>query len=369
MAERLFFDGKSYFSALIEAIDRAQETILLETYIFNFDSVGQAIIQALLKAASKKVKVQVLIDGMGSYENAYKIIKALSPACQVRIYRPLPWKLNHLPYATPFWELKTFFNINLRNHRKLVLIDQRLLFTGSFNITAEHVDDVVHVGWRDTGICLDTLDLTELSKICRLTWQNRNIKYSETIRGFFKAVKNNLTIRINSTWYRRRILHRDLLNRIKNATQRIWITNAYFIPDSALLKQLIAAAMRGVEVKILLPSRSDLSFMPWTSQTFYHKLLIAKVKIFEYLPSILHAKTLIIDDWMTIGSSNLNHRSLLHDLELDVVVQTEQAKQDLVRQFEKDLQRAVIIHLTDLKKRLWYQKLVGEILLRLRYLM
>ncbi len=367
MKETLFFDGKDYFEALINAIDQARSSIFLESYIFNFDEIGKLVIRALLRAAARQVKVKVLIDGLGSCDSANKIIEVLSPSCKVRIYHPLPWKLRHFLYAYPSVLLHSFFNINVRNHRKLVIIDQKLLFTGSFNITKEHVDDVNCIGWRDTGICLDSFDLTKLNQACNSAW--KNINYTETIRSFFRAVKNNLCVRINNTWYRRRILHRDLLNKIKQAKNRIWITNAYFVPDSALLKQLIGAAKRGVDVKILLPSRSDIAFMPWTSQTFYRKLLIVNTKIFEYLPAILHAKTLIIDDWMTIGSSNLNHRSLLHDLELDIVVQTDKAKEMLVMQFKKDIENAKVVQIEDLDKRTWYQKLIGEFLLHLRYLM
>src|SRR5207249_2714190 len=106
------------------------------------------------------------------------------------------------------------------------------------------------------------------------------------------------------------IYYKNLLRRLSRCEKRVWITNAYFIPDAFLMKKLQDAAKRGIDVRILLPRKSDIAIMPLASSMFYNRLLRSGVRIFEYLPKILHSKILIIDDWMLIGSSNLNHRSL-----------------------------------------------------------
>ncbi len=128
-------------------------------------------------------------------------------------------------------------------------------------------------------------------------------------------------------------------------------------------------AKRGVDVCILLPQKSDIIVMPWASSTFYLKLLKQGVKLFEYNNHVLHAKSLIIDSWMTIGSSNLNHRSILHDLEVDIVISTESAKEQLIKLFEDDTKNSTQITLDNWRRRPWYQRWIGHILLYMKYWM
>jgi cardiolipin synthase A/B len=133
------------------------------------------------------------------------------------------------------------------------------------------------------------------------------------------------------------------------------------------LKNLIDAAQRGVDVRILLPKRSDIFILPWTSATFYFHLVKSGVRIFEYLPSMLHAKTLIIDDWVSVGSSNLNHRSLLHDLEVDVNIRLPASKEIIMEQFINDLRHSVEVELDSWQKRPYYQRIIGPLLLYIKY--
>jgi cardiolipin synthase A/B len=220
--------------------------------------------------------------------------------------------------------------------------------------------------WRDTGVRLNHADLRDILQAFESSWAHTPIQ--ERMRHFFRHIRTNPVIRLNNTWYRRRILYKNLLRRIKKCQRRIWITNAYFVPDNFLLRRLIEVARLGVDVRILLPQESDVSFMPWASQTFYERLLRSGARVFEYTSSILHAKTLILDDWMTIGSSNLNYRSLLHDLEVDVNVRLPGSKQVLEQQFLHDLAQAKEVHLEGRQKRPWYQHIIAWIALYLKYL-
>ena len=159
-----------------------------------------------------------------------------------------------------------------------------------------------------------------------------------------------------------------MLRKIITCRHRIWITNAYFVPDNFLLRRLKEAAGSGVDVRILLPRKSDIAYMPWASSTFYFNLLKAGVRIFEYLPSVLHAKTLVLDDWALIGSSNLNHRSLLHDLEVDVLLSDSEPINCLAKQFLLDLENASEISLSSWQKhRPRYQRWLGRLLLYVKY--
>ncbi|MCM2323553.1 MAG: phospholipase D-like domain-containing protein [Oligoflexia bacterium] len=147
----------------------------------------------------------------------------------------------------------------------------------------------------------------------------------------------------------------------------MWITNAYFAPDILLARALRVAAWGGADVRVLVPKKSDIFFMPWVTEAFYHHLLRAGVRVYEFLPSILHAKTLLIDDWGTIGSSNLNHRSLLHDLEADFVVGHHESIDALATLFEEDLRQSREIFLGEWKGLPLSRRMVAKILLFFRY--
>lgn len=371
--EQIFFTGSDYFAMLISDIDHAQKSIELETYIFELDTLGKKIVSALTNAARRGVIVRLLVDGAGTPQwNSSAVKKLEQTGTQTRVFHPFPWRLwqwSRSRIKAPFLlKLIYFFlKINSRNHRKVCIIDKKISYIGSCNISKQHLSKNQNGGgWRDTGIRLEYINLKDLSLAFEAAWTHLPIQ--ERIRHFFAYIRTNPIIRLNNTWYRRRILYKNLLQRIKNCKKRIWITNAYFIPDNLLLRRLKEAAQLGVDVRILLPQESDIAFMPWASRAFYARLLKSGVRIFEYEASMLHAKTLIIDNWMTIGSSNLNHRSLRHDLEVDINVRLPKSKELLEQQFLIDLQNSKEIFLKDWQKRPWYQNIVGRALLYLKYL-
>lgn len=372
--EQIFFDSDQYFKSLLDDINLAREMIDLETYIFSLDRIGTKVIKALIEAAKRKVEVRVLVDGAGTPTWNNHLIDQLEAAgAQTRVFHPFPWHLwqwsrSKVKVPSLLKAVYLLLKINSRNHRKVCIIDKKIIYAGSFNICQQHLStNQSGDGWRDTGIRLQNINIHDLNLAFESTWNH--VPIQERVQQFFKHIRTNPVIRLNNTWYRRRILHKNLLRRIKNSKKRIWITNAYFVPDTFLLKRLRDAAKNGIDVRILLPNKSDVAFMPWASTAFYFSLLKSGVRIFEYLPNILHAKTLIIDDWMTIGSSNLNHRSLLHDLEVDVNIRLPQSKQALEEQFLLDLKSAKEIDLPAWQKRSFPQRSIGRMLLFLKYLM
>lgn len=371
--EKIFFSGQEYFTFLLNDIEQAQKSIELEAYIFALDNLGKKILAALTNAAKNGVNVRILVDGAGTPQWGGHVIRSLEKAGgQTRIFHPFPWRLwqwsrSFVRASSLSKAIYLLLKINSRNHRKVCLIDKKIAYIGSFNISRKHLEkEHAGGGWRDTGVCTKYTNLHELAQAFDAAWNH--IPIQERIRQIFKHIFTNPIFRVNNTRHRRRILYKDLLNRISTCKQRIWITNAYFVPDNFLLKKLQEAARRGCDVRILLPRVSDVAFMPWASKAFYAKLLKSGVRIFEYLPNILHAKTLILDDWMTIGSSNLNHRSLLHDLEIDVNIRNEESKQLLAEQFLIDLDNSKEICLHNWEKPWLYQRVIGQALLYLKYL-
>ena len=371
--EQLFINGKQFYDTLIYDIDHAQNYIDLETYIFKTDAVGQLIADALIRAAKRGVIIRVLVDGAGSPQwGSNRMAKRMEEAgIKTRVFHPFPWHLWNwsrsvvrLPILLKWIYL--LLKVNSRNHRKVCLIDNQIAFVGSCNICNSHLQTAEEGdGWRDTSVRLEDFPLTELQEAFEMAWSHRSMK--ERIREVFNAVKKDPKIRLNHTWHRRRILHKNLLRRIKQSQERIWITNAYFVPDNFLLRNLKEASARNVDVRILLPNKSDVFIMPWATSAFYEILLKAGIRIFEYMPNILHAKTLIIDDWMLVGSSNLNHRSLLHDYEVDIKITEQHSKRQLQQQFHDDLLQSKEISMNGWKKRPAWQKGLGRILLYLKY--
>ena len=371
--ETIFFNGSDHFNSLIKDIDNALSSIDLETYIFQRDRLGDRIVEALINAAQRGIKIRLLVDGAGTpYWGGGYARKLERAGIQTRVFHPFPWQFwnwsrSVVKFPAVLKWLYLFLTVNSRNHRKVCIIDHKITYIGSTNITISHLPKKYGGnGWRDTTVRITNLDTNTLEKAFESAWSQGSIK--ERLREIFKHIRKDPIIRLNYTRHRRRILFKNLLRKMKLCKNRIWITNAYFIPDNFLLRTLREAAKNNIDVRILLPKKSDVMLMPWASSTFYYNLLKVGVRIFEYLPSNLHAKSLILDDWMLIGSSNLNHRSLLHDLEVDVNIRNPKSKEKIVNQFLEDLKHSKEILFDSWKEnRPWFQRALGRLSLYLKY--
>lgn len=368
LEERLYVRGDEFFIDMLRDLNAAVREIRLETYIFELDPVGRAFIAALSHAHQRGVRVHLLVDGVGLPLVGDRLLAALEEAgFPFRIFHPIPWFFRHWRHtaggrAVPPRFLQLLMRLNNRNHRKVCTIDRRIAWIGSFNICALHLP-AAHGGeeWRDTAVRVENIDTRPLVDAFRRAWNPwrwRPHGHPAPLRSPF---------RMNTTRRQRRARMRDLLRRIARSKQRIWITNAYFVPDERLLQKLNRAARRGVDVRIILPSISDVFFMPWTSATFYGNLLEHGVKIYEYQPGVLHAKTIIIDDWMTVGSSNMNSRSLRHDLEVDYVLSKADTKAALASAFLRDLKHSKEISSSAYPNRPWWQRVLAHLILFAKY--
>lgn len=371
--EELYCNGTEFFQSLLTDINAATQEINLETYIFSRDTIGKRIVNALCAAAKRGVAVRVLVDGAGSPFWSTTFARHLERAgAETKVFHPFPWQLWNFSRSVVRMPslikgLYLILKSNSRNHRKVCLIDNQIAYVGSMNISKCHLNTQEGgKNWRDIAVRITGCDHTELKQAFEIAWTHRTIK--ERLREAFSHIRKEPRVRLNYTRHRRRILHKNLLRRMRLCQKRIWITNAYFVPDNFLLKRLKEAAHNGIDVRILLPKKSDIFYMSWATCTFYYSLLKAGVKIYEYLPSMLHAKSLILDDWALIGSSNLNHRSLLHDLEADVTIFNDQAKKKLEQLFLKDMKESRELALDNWKAlRPTHQRILGRVVLYLKY--
>jgi cardiolipin synthase A/B len=364
LKETVFAESRRYFAALIQDIEQAATHIDFETYIFDLDLLGREIAEKLAAASRRGVTVRLLLDGAGSSISSGTLAQQLSSSgAQVRIYNPLPWNIGHWEWAVPRlpWMIKfqrLLESMHSRNHRKICMIDHRITWVGSFNVSQCHLPkEQGGQGWRDTALRLEGLDIEHLQNAFNGAWANDR---SLIPRHIFHPTN----IRLNNM--HRRYLRRDLLKRIAQTGSRIWITNAYFVPIGSILRYLKKAAIRGVDVRILLPGNSDVFFMPWVSAVFYASLMKAGVRIFEYTGGVLHAKVMILDDWMTVGSSNIDYLSFFRNLEAEVVATLPGTKKDIMEQFLVDLTHAAEIMLNEYPQRPWWKKLVGHLLLNIK---
>jgi cardiolipin synthase len=368
-------DGDRFFTALEAAIDAATVSVDVEFYIFSTDQTGQRFFEVLTRAARRGVVVRLLIDGIGStgFARSYRE-RAKAAGILVRVFHEPPWE------RWRWWQRRrggverrstwrrVFRRLNHRNHRKLCIIDGRTAFVGSFNVTRYHLaSEMGTAAWRDTGVIVEGSEISLLRNTFEDIWIGKFQRLKRKIRR--KRLKTSPLVRLNVTGKQRRENYLDLLVRLLRARQRIWITNAYFVPDGSLLRVLSVVAREGIDVRILVPGFSDVVFIPWITSAFHFGLLSAGVKIFEYRGSVLHAKTMVIDEWGLIGSSNLNHRSLLHDLEADIVVTDKGSLKSLSDQFVTDLGRSVEVTLDNWRQRPFIERLLGRVLLWFRYVL
>ncbi len=334
---RLLRSGGALFAALIEAVDRAQHEVLLETYIFDFAGAGADVGHSLTRAAQRGVRVCVVVDGVGTGALPPEWAQRFDQAgVQCRVYSPLAGLGFWLPSR---WR---------RLHRKLCVVDQALAFCGGINILDDFIDPNVPGGLQlprlDYAVSLRGPLVRQVHDAMSQLWSRieavRELR-SQDIAGALDALRSadqDLKLPTRGTVQlvlRDNVRHRTQIERayrkaIGAARHDVVLASAYFFPGLRLRRALVLAARRGVRVRLLLQGKYEY-FLPYrASRQLYGKLLAAGVEIYEYHASVLHAKVAVVDGhWATVGSSNLDPFSLLLAREANVVVRDPAFAQDL----------------------------------------
>lgn len=326
--ENLFNDGDAFFNSLEMAIISAKGSIFLETYIFSFDEIGLKILNLLAEAAGRGVVVQLLLDGVGSsFWSAAHAEEWRNRGIEIRFFHPLPWQRKN----SKIWDYFNFKDIRLRfsqltqrNHSKVCIIDEQLAFIGSMNISACHSNSQKTAAWRDTSVRLVGPGIALFLNKFKIEWSNHKKHI-----GFYRREQMSNEQKHN--------FYHALIQHFNSAKVRIWLTTPYFSPNIKLIKILCEQAIAGVDVRLLFPKKSDVWAVKYAMESFYHLLLDSGVKIYEYTPSILHAKVSIVDQWVTVGSTNLDYLSLFYNLEADVVISNVENIESIGKQFLEDI--------------------------------
>lgn len=299
-------NGDENFPAMLEDINAARESIALEAYIFTPSELGRRFREHLVRAASRGVKVRVLVDAIGSVELPGDFWSPLrGVGGEVRVFNPLA--------------LKRF---GIRNHRKLLLCDDQSAFIGGFNLAPEYEGDGVTRGWRDLGLRLEGSLVRQLALSFDEMFALAEFRHKRPVRlwsAHQRKVVGNADERLLlcGPGRGRSPIRRELgadLRRAKN----VQIMSAYFLPTWRITKALARAARHGGRVQLILPGKSDVALAQAAGRSVYRRLLKAGVEISEYQPQVLHAKLYVVDDAVYLGSANLDPRSLSINYELMV---------------------------------------------------
>jgi cardiolipin synthase len=335
--ERVVEDGDAWFAGLATAIAGARERIDLESFIVRDDPAVRPVLEALAAAAARGVAVRMLVDGLGSAEwlaNLAARPDLVDRPVELRVWHPLPWAVRRLARHQPAgWDERWRWlrGINRRNHRKLCLIDagtdRAEAWVGSFNLDGRHAVSQAGVdAWRDCGAMVRGRPVAVLAEAFERAWTPSWRMAAGRLVRRLPALPRRIdprsaeAVRLNHGLRQRRAAYRDLLARIRAARGRIWVMNAYWLPKGSLLRALAAAARRGVDVRVLTPAVSDHPITVWAALALHDGLIRAGVRVAAFPQRMLHAKTVLFDDHALVGSHNLNHRSLIHDLEVEVVL-------------------------------------------------
>ena len=331
----LLRDGVQAFPAMLDAIRGAERQVLLEMYWLDSDRTGRRFATALADAAGRGVEVALLYDSLGSWEAESSMFAELEQAGVAVIeFNPLaPWKKRF-----------RLGRMTRRNHRKVLVVDSSVGFTGGANLADPWLPlDEGGQGWRDDVIRVEGPCVTGLIDSFLHGWRReggRRLTRVKDVRCLDGGSHNVRVLGENYSRHRREIMQAYLYN-IYRAKKRVWITNSYFLPDHTVVRALRRAARRGVDVRVLLPGVSDVEIVRHATRAMWGWLMRAGVRLYEWMPSILHSKSAVIDGrWSTTGTFNLDYRSIRANLEVNVAVLDEGFAQVMEASFLQDLEQS-----------------------------
>jgi cardiolipin synthase len=356
----LLIDGEATYGAMFKAMENARDHINLETYIMEDDETGRRFSDLLLKKQAEGVQVNIIYDSRGSLSTPAAFFKRMRDAgIQVVAFNPInPLKAHKFK----FWKLAP-------DHRKILIVDGKTAFTGGVNISAVYSntpsggsqssggkqDNVAEMPWRDTDVQVEGPAVAEFQKLFLDTWQRqKGPKLSE--RNYFPDLKavGKVLVRVvgSSPGESNRLTFILYVSAITFSENSLHLTNAYFVPDDETVKALIAAAKRGVDVRIVLPGTTDSSMTLNAGRYFYTRLLKSGVKLYKRRGVMLHAKTAVIDNvWSTVGSTNMDFWSFSTNDEVNAVILNKEFAAEMEKMFAGDIAESDEIRLEDWKKR------------------
>ena len=350
--------GRDLYDDMLAAIAGARKQVLLETYIWKGDEVGEAFKRALAAAADRGVEVYVIYDGFANL--------VVSPRFK---HFPSSIKVLRYPVYTAglrFWELRRYG----RDHRKILVVDEEVGFVGGYNIGAPYATE-----WRDTHVRITGEGVWDLKRAFADMWNlNRRRLIGHSSRPLLLETASSWEPRIRFARNVPRLwmfpIRSMYLEAINRATSRIWMTHAYFLPDQDFVDAIKDAARRGVDVRLLLPLKSNHIVADWISRGYFSQLLGAGVRIFRFRDAMVHAKTSTIDgSWSTVGTANIDRLSLQGNYEINVEIIDRDMADTLEKIFLTDQDNCLELTIGEWEARDLHRKFTESVLAPLRPLL
>lgn len=361
--------GSAYFNQMVQMIDEAQQSIHLQTYIFDDDATGRLVGDALKRAAQRGVKVYMMPDGYASRTLSASFIHELKTAGV------------HFRFFEPLIKSKHFY-FGRRLHHKIIIADTRCAMVGGLNITERYNDRPGYTAWLDFAVWVEGEIVNELCVLCWKTWKGFPAKTGalpceqEYLQApFLPEAPSQVRMRINDWVRNKNEISGSYIEMLKTAQSHVVILCSYFLPGETFRKKLSLASKRGIKIKIILAGLSDIKLAKYAERYIYDWLLRNNIAIYEYQGNVLHGKVSVCDSrWLTIGSYNINNISAHASIELNLDIRDENFAANVESVFENIIEKECV-HITStmlaqkrslLKRFIWwcsYQTVKGLIYL------
>ncbi len=349
---QLLYDGPSFFKSMLDDISQANNFILLEMYWVESGYVSKKFVEALSKAASKKVKVYILLDAFGSRDlNVVEQNQLISSGVKLCFYNPL--KLSEHKLAL------------FRDHRKLLIVDGLTAYVGGAGLSDEFEQELQpEANWRENMVKIQGDNVQQWQQLFTDNWQKwSNIALAIPTHANWPATfkhgnfqhKGRVTMTSGPDFLE---IKRSFINHVRHANKCVWISTAYFAPSRSLRKTLCRSARRGIDVRILIPgSITDNPMARYNGQRYYTRFLKAGIRFFEYQPRFLHAKLVLCDNWVSLGSCNLDRWNFRWNLDANQEIEDDTFSASVIDVIKKDFDESKEITLEDWKKISFFHKL------------
>lgn len=339
----LLIDGNDTFASIFEGIAAAQDYLLVQFYIVRDDDLGRELQRRLIERARDGIRIYVLVDEIGSSGLSRSFIDELSDA-GIEV---------HWFQSTRGWTNK--FQLNFRNHRKLVVADGKRAWLGGLNVGNEYQAR----DWRDTHLMVEGPAVLHLQIVFREDWRWATDDLPQLSWTPHRASDRTVPVLVLPTGPADRVETASLMIQqfLQLSQERVWISTPYLVPDEGVIASLKLAAISGVDVRLLIPESSDNLIVSLASYPFIDPLLAAGVRIYRYQPGLMHAKSMLLDDsGAAVSTANLDNRSLRLNFELTALVADAEFARQVEAMFERDFANSRLVEINEFaNKPLWFR--------------
>ncbi|MDG1572453.1 cardiolipin synthase [Robiginitalea sp. M366] len=346
----LLKDGAETFTRVFEALEQARETIHVQYYIFEEGELAERLLHLFVEKEAQGVQVRLIYDSVGSYSLSPSYLKRLRQA-GIEVYAFLPFRLG-----------KFLTSVNYRNHRKIIVVDGKVAFTGGINISDKYLKGDADLGmWHDMNLILKGTAAAHLDTVFINDWELVTRKKIPLPQFPSPAPGGKATVQIlasgpDDDFPLMEQLYFSLIN---HARHHIYITNPYLIPSQAIQLALQTAALGGVDVRILVSAKADSALVSWCVRSYFQRFLKSGVKIYQYPQGFLHSKCITVDDRIcTVGTANMDNRSFQHNYEVNALIYDSQTAIRLREDFLADSAKSIALDLESFSQRPWTHRLL-----------